>query len=330
MVDLKLASNTGFREIACQDFDEARSIVSDIFCPHSLTPTRKYESSAFHLRFFQFGKHSSLSYLSYGCEARVEPGHMKNVFNVQVQLTGSTLTVTEGEANSIGPGAAGVLSPERHVSMDWSSDSSMLIYSVSRSAIEQTMSSLLGGPLDRPIVFQSVMNLADPSQSKFWRSLEFLINEAEASGELFNTPLAVDHYEQALILSLIYGQTNNYTDALHSGYSPIAPSHVRRVEQYIRANAQDNIDIEKLTEVSGVSSRAMFSGFRRFRGLSPMRYVREVRLDFAHQDFIRAKPGTTVTDIAFKWRFAQLGRFSAEYRKKFGESPSETLNKSYG
>jgi AraC family ethanolamine operon transcriptional activator len=35
----------------------------------------------------------------------------------------------------------------------------------------------------------------------------------------------------------------------------------------------------------------------------------------------------TVTEIATSFGFVELGRFSVEYRKMFGESPSETLGR---
>ncbi len=35
--------------------------------------------------------------------------------------------------------------------------------------------------------------------------------------------------------------------------------------------------------------------------------------------------GKTVTDIAMKYSFFHLGQFAVDYRKIFGESPSETL-----
>ncbi len=34
---------------------------------------------------------------------------------------------------------------------------------------------------------------------------------------------------------------------------------------------------------------------------------------------------SSVTDIAMRFGFAQLGKFSVEYRRTFGESPSTTL-----
>ena len=36
---------------------------------------------------------------------------------------------------------------------------------------------------------------------------------------------------------------------------------------------------------------------------------------------------TKVTEIAVSFGFAELGRFSVEYKKAFGESPSQTLNR---
>jgi len=37
----------------------------------------------------------------------------------------------------------------------------------------------------------------------------------------------------------------------------------------------------------------------------------------------------TVTEVATALGFVELGRFSVEYRKAFGESPSETLRQAF-
>ncbi|MBO0983539.1 helix-turn-helix domain-containing protein [Rathayibacter sp. SD072] len=42
---------------------------------------------------------------------------------------------------------------------------------------------------------------------------------------------------------------------------------------------------------------------------------------------MRGPPGTvTVADIAHRWGFAHLGRFSASYAQRFGENPKSTLD----
>jgi AraC-like DNA-binding protein len=58
-----------------------------------------------------------------------------------------------------------------------------------------------------------------------------------------------------------------------------------------------------------------------------MRYLKSVRLARAHADLRQAsvEEGVTVAAIAYRWGFGNLGRFSAEYRREFGRSPSEVL-----
>jgi AraC-like DNA-binding protein len=41
-----------------------------------------------------------------------------------------------------------------------------------------------------------------------------------------------------------------------------------------------------------------------------------------------ASNGDSVTAIASKWGFTQLGRFSVTYKEVYGESPSETMKRS--
>ncbi|MCD2191783.1 helix-turn-helix domain-containing protein [Actinomycetospora endophytica] len=47
----------------------------------------------------------------------------------------------------------------------------------------------------------------------------------------------------------------------------------------------------------------------------------------AHRDLQAADPtrGDRVATVAQRWGFAHLGRFSLDYRHRYGHSPSETL-----
>jgi transcriptional regulator GlxA family with amidase domain len=60
--------------------------------------------------------------------------------------------------------------------------------------------------------------------------------------------------------------------------------------------------------------------------MSPQRYMRAERLEGARRA-LSQKDGqpTTVTGVATRYGFYELGRFAATYRNAFGEAPSETL-----
>jgi transcriptional regulator GlxA family with amidase domain len=77
--------------------------------------------------------------------------------------------------------------------------------------------------------------------------------------------------------------------------------------------------------IAGVSVRTLFLGFQRYRGVSPMRLLRELRLQRVRDELLRAEADARVGHIALRWGFHHLGRFGQEYREAFGESPRQTL-----
>ncbi len=103
-----------------------------------------------------------------------------------------------------------------------------------------------------------------------------------------------------------------------------------RAEELIRSHPERAITVGYLTTASGVSARTLFDGFQRFRGTTPMALLRAVRLDQVHAELEAAPPNENIAGIAFKWGVVHLGRFARDYRRRFGELPSDTLRGSGG
>jgi AraC-like DNA-binding protein len=76
-----------------------------------------------------------------------------------------------------------------------------------------------------------------------------------------------------------------------------------------------------------VSVRTLQEGFQRHLGMSPMAYLRVVRLRRAHRDLRSADPAhTTVARIAHRWGFTHLGRFAAAHQRMYGQTPLQALH----
>ena len=76
----------------------------------------------------------------------------------------------------------------------------------------------------------------------------------------------------------------------------------------------------------GRSERGLRSAFYTVHGMSPTRWLLAERLLAARMALVAdERRAVTVTDIATRYGFYGLGRFSAAYRAAFGEAPSETL-----
>jgi AraC-like DNA-binding protein len=104
---------------------------------------------------------------------------------------------------------------------------------------------------------------------------------------------------------------------------------VERAEAYLRADAGGRVPLAKVCRLLGLSERGLRNAFYDVRGMSPQRYMRAERLEKVRRELSRnTGRSTTVTGVATRHGFYELGRFAATYRHAFGEAPSETLRAS--
>ena len=95
--------------------------------------------------------------------------------------------------------------------------------------------------------------------------------------------------------------------------------------QWLSDHCRVAVSIEDLALHAGVSARAVEQSFARHVGATPSECLRSMRLELAHRLLEQASDGATVTTVALDAGFTHLGRFSADYRHRFGQLPSETL-----
>jgi transcriptional regulator GlxA family with amidase domain len=86
-----------------------------------------------------------------------------------------------------------------------------------------------------------------------------------------------------------------------------------------------SVPISELCRIAGLSERGLRNAFYRVRGMSPKRSLRADRLRRARRALAGGNGPRTVTGVATRYGFYELGRFAAVYRESFGEAPSQTL-----
>lgn len=105
-----------------------------------------------------------------------------------------------------------------------------------------------------------------------------------------------------------------------------APAYLHIAEDYLCANLDSSVTRDRLAETAGVSIRTLSRAFLTHHGVGPMAFLKQRRLEAAYRALLGTnQEESSVTDIAMRFGFAQLGKFSVEYRRAFGESPSTTL-----
>jgi transcriptional regulator GlxA family with amidase domain len=101
---------------------------------------------------------------------------------------------------------------------------------------------------------------------------------------------------------------------------------VKRAQEYMVANAHRAITVAEVARATGVTVRALHAAFRAHGAGSPLRFLRERRFEVARARLL-APSAASVTDVAVASGFEHLGRFSVEYEKRYGESPTQTLRR---
>ena len=306
------------------DVDEARERVGKVFCAHRLECLSTKRSLDMRQHVARFGN-LALSYIAYGTDVSIDPGKLSTFFLVHLIPSGRSEIEIGGSA-LIGSNTVGAVSSSTTaLRMRWSADCAHLVLKIERAALERQLSDLLDDVATRPIEFAPELPVQSGLGAGLRRLIYFVAGELDRDDTLLTSPLGIADIEQTLMTALLAVQPSNYTAALARQAGPATPRHVRRAEELIRSHPERPITVAHLTEASGASARTLFEGFRRFRGTTPMALLRNVRLEQAQADLKAAPPTENIAAIAFKWGFVHLGRFAQDYRKRFGELPSDTL-----
>lgn len=104
----------------------------------------------------------------------------------------------------------------------------------------------------------------------------------------------------------------------------ISHAQVRRAEEWIEGHLSDVIGIDEVAIATSIGVRSLQASFKRVHGCTPHEFITRRRLDEARAMLMSGNEAS-VTAIATKLGFFELGRFSQRYRQHFGEVPSATL-----
>lgn len=193
---------------------------------------------------------------------------------------------------------------------------------IDSKALDAHLATLVGRPAKDAIVFEPGLSVAAGRGASVAGVVDLIWRE-QAQPEA--CPLFLASLAETLLTGLLTGVPNSAASLLRPPASA-APGHVRRAEEYILAHAAEPLTLADIVAAAGVPARALQIAFQKARGTTPMELLRARRFELARDRLLVGDPEATVAGVAEALGFGTSpGRFSVEYRKRFGESPSETL-----
>jgi AraC-like DNA-binding protein len=302
------------RLFASSDLDETRLRISEIMQPHELRPVGPMRGFQAHMDFLRLPG-SGVGTIKFG-HMRVDVGRIADYHLLIFCLRGQALLDSAGGPRVANAERGVYLAPAHPFRGEFSEDCEQLVIRIDAATMRKHTGrhgAVLNGALD----------LRRPALQPWFRMLDSIVHEPETIAMLRRDSAIAASYERLFIDMLLSGQGSPPDEGMRG----LAPVSVRKAERFIAANVDQPICLEEIARAADVPSRTLLNSFRQFRRTSPMRHLRDLRLERARERLSRHEAGMTVAVAALDAGFTHLGRFSQDYAARFGEKPSQTLDR---
>ncbi len=308
-----------YAQLHSQDVGCVQRHISQLFCPHTLTLADGRQGLDARL-FLRLGKDVAYGRLRYGAQVRIDPQPLDDFYLLQIPVRGHEQIQTSHGRFASTSRLASIISPTQVFSMEHSLEADKLFVRFSRQGLERHYREYFEQAPRGTLEFQPSIALDEPAGASLRRLLDWQFAEV-SEGALFDQPRQVRQFEQTLAYALFELHVHNQP---RQRVQAALPHVLRRALEFMENNVGQAIGIGEIAQAAGVSARSLYAGFRERLGVSPMARFKQMRLEAARDQLLRG--GASVTDVALACGFTHLGQFSADYRRCFGERPSDTLN----
>lgn len=309
------------------DLDCARERVAQKFCRHRLDivgARPQFRATHHHAP----GEMISLNYISYGADVEIDPGELGDFYLIQMPVTGAA-TIRNGNKEFLTDrSTASILNADLATRMRWWQGCAQILVQVRKGPFLAFAERVLDRKLPGPLHFDPLIDFSRPEMLAWRAFANSLFHAAETAGPAAGQ-LQTAFNEQRLMELFLRVQPSNMSVFMDDRGKDLLPRHMKRADEFIRANAAAPISLIDICDAAGVTARTLQLGYRAAFGVTPMHALQRERLKRARFELMSGQ-AASVADTALKWGFAHLGRFAGEYRAEFGESPRETLRRAGG
>ncbi|CDO87361.1 AraC family transcriptional regulator [Mycobacterium triplex] len=258
----------------------------------------------------------------------VNGGEVRPHYHVTVPVTTPADATAGGFSVAAKPGSVCVYRPEGKAGIS-GYGGRLLAVMIDRRAVEDALAGALGRSIASQIDCQPIMATTAPAARSWINMVTLFTEQLFEPGSPLQQPMVGLPFAESVVHGLLLATDHSYRAALDADAPEPEPPAVRAALDVIEAEADQPLTVSVLAERSYVSVRSLQQAFRHHLGITPMAYLRDVRLRRAHQMLLESDPARiTVASVAYRWGFTNLGRFAAVHSARYRESPSETLRRS--
>ena len=301
--------------------------LSGVLAPHRLTYWTRERRLDFRHRVAKLGA-LDLNAIQFGGDIMVAAPDLPDFYLLHFVLAGSCTLSQAGRSFDEPAGSVAILNSNRPFAKKISSSARQILVRIERRRLDRELQAWTGREPRELIAFDQSQAFAAEKVPTLTHAVRMLCDDLRDESSSLDHPLVRDRIISTVASALLVGLPHNYSRALEAREPSIASASVRRAERFIEENTMNAIGLADVASAARVSPRALQKAFRRFRDTTPMAHLRALRLELARTELSRAgQDGGSVTSVAIAHGFGSLSRFAADYKARFGESPSETIRR---
>lgn len=306
--------------------DNAADVCHGVFFPHTVEQLDIGRGFDLDYRLAQIGP-LTLADITHHTDVRLDFAELRTGYYVNVPMSGVVqsrhrdidVTATTETASVSGPVGETVIT-------QWVAGARDLALRIDGGVVDRVLAEALRDTTGGRARFDPCFDLRTGPGRSWAALLRILRDQLDDPDSVLHRPITAMPFVESLVTGFLTVSNPAFRQALDRAAEPIPPAAVRTAVDIIQAEPQLPLTTAELARGCNVSVRTLQEGFQRHLGISPMAYLRSVRLERAHAELRAADPGhDTVSAIAYRWGFHNLTRFAHQYRMVYGRSPKETL-----
>ena len=228
------------------------------------------------------------------------------------QSLGHSIWNVRGQETKIELSKLVVLNPYEEFQCNVNEEAIFTTVLLSNAELRRRFSNLVGRTVNQNIVFDTTE--VDPFAYTMLRNMMIELQKMSyVKNKVLENKLCKVQLEELFYTLLFTSIPHNFSAELITPYSTVSPWYVKQAKDFIMAHLTEPLKISEISKRLNISTRSLASGFKLYVGQSPVQYIRDQRLKMVHFELQQGTFGT-VADVAYKYGFTHMGRFSNYYK----------------
>lgn len=318
MSDSRLST---YRIVSTTDADAAQSAVSRELTDSQISSIRGGTKFRFEMNGVRFAD-ALVAWNTYGADIDISSGQVEDTVGFVIGDQAPVFRM-DGEPVACTPTTAAIVSRSR-MSVQRPAGSSIFVLRTTYAALERRFREVTGRSPKGRIQFNRGVDISSGPGLLARQTLMHVVSQLETDAAVATSELLRSATDD-LLLGTLLSLPHSHTEQLLRDPGDVAPGILHRAEEFIEAHSAEPIRIRDVINACGCSASLLQRAFQKYRGYTPSEFLAGQRLEAARRRLLSPSQIDTVTSIALDCGFSHLSRFAERYRRRFGESPSETL-----